>query len=375
MTKLTPLEEIIARLLVDSAINKKGYYSFSELSDILAKNYGENVNPHYGLSRPLGNIAILCNELGLPLLSVRVHYKNDTSGRTAEGFFAIACELKPEYKTMMPNDVRKKELELTRTCTEWQRLLDYLDGKPTLLQHPPSKPIQEQFEELVAEIIASHGIGYTLTTKEIENALYQRYETNPNSITPSDYCYNRWSKGRPIDRPLYFEYIEISKYRVLGTDYPYNGDVLAHHHGEDEHVVGYCINGQQYLGKPPVYLSKSPIYPDDLPDDSPEYLEGTKKQVLVNTYERNPAARLACIKKYGTVCSICDFDFGKRYGAEFDGMIHVHHLKMVSKADGAYAVKPEDLRPVCPNCHMVLHSKRDGYTIDEVKAMLNPKMD
>ena len=118
-----------------------------------------------------------------------------------------------------------------------------------------------------------------------------------------------------------------------------------------------------------------PVYPDELPDNSKEYREGKKKSVAINIYERNPVARQACIEHYGVKCFICGFDFGKVYGAEREGMIHVHHLKMVSEADGEYEVNPiNDLRPVCPNCHMVLHSKKDGcFSIDEVKAMFaNP---
>jgi predicted HNH restriction endonuclease len=31
----------------------------------------------------------------------------------------------------------------------------------------------------------------------------------------------------------------------------------------------------------------------------------------------------------------------------------------------------KDLIPVCPNCHMILHSKPGGfYTVEEVKNML-----
>jgi len=80
LTELSGVEKIIARLLVDSAINKSGNFSYSEITDILEREHGEKINPHYGLSKPLGNIATLCNELNLPLLSVRVQYKNDTSG-------------------------------------------------------------------------------------------------------------------------------------------------------------------------------------------------------------------------------------------------------------------------------------------------------
>ena len=93
--------------------------------------------------------------------------------------------------------------------------------------------------------------------------------------------------------------------------------------------------------------------------------------VSVNIYERDPRARRACINHYGEKCFICNFDFGAVYGAECEGMIHVHHLKMVSESDGEYTIDPiNDLRPVCPNCHMVLHSQKTGYKVEEVKAML-----
>jgi len=113
-------------------------------------------------------------------------------------------------------------------------------------------------------------------------------------------------------------------------------------------------------------------YPDDLPDNSSEYREGKKKTVRVNVYERNPAARRACINHHGVACCVCGFDFGKVYGSKFNGKIHVHHLKMVSESDKEYVIDPiNDLRPVCPNCHMVLHSKKDiCYTVEEVIDIL-----
>jgi hypothetical protein len=129
------------------------------------------------------------------------------------------------------------------------------------------------------------------------------------------------------------------------------------------HVKTFYIDGQNND-------TRSAVYPDDLPDKSNEYHEGKKKKVAVNIYERNPAARQSCIKHYGATCFICGFDFGKVYGKECEGLIHVHHLKMISETDGEYVINPiDDLRPVCPNCHMVLHSKKDIYTIKEVKFM------
>ena len=55
--------------------------------------------------------------------------------------------------------------------------------------------------------------------------------------------------------------------------------------------------------------------PEEIDDDSHENLfEGAKKQVFVNSYERNRGARDRCIKYYGARCIICGFDFEKTYG-------------------------------------------------------------
>jgi len=108
-------------------------------------------------------------------------------------------------------------------------------------------------------------------------------------------------------------------------------------------------------------------------DDQKTYHDGAKKQITVNAYERNPIARSECIRMYGSVCIICGFDFGNFYGSELEGKIHVHHKKPLSQIDDSYEVNPkDDLVPVCPNCHMVLHSKKDRtYSIEDVKEMIS----
>ncbi len=99
--------------------------------------------------------------------------------------------------------------------------------------------------------------------------------------------------------------------------------------------------------------------------------EGDVHQVSLNQYERNPKARAACIAAHGTACAVCGIDFGKAYGPEFAGKIEVHHIVPLSQIGKGYVVDPvKDLIPVCPNCHMALHSKKDGvYTVEELRAM------
>ena len=105
---------------------------------------------------------------------------------------------------------------------------------------------------------------------------------------------------------------------------------------------------------------------------SPEiFIEGAEYQSLVTRYERNPEARQRCIEHYGSTCVICNFDFAKAYGELAKGFIHVHHLKPLATIGENYEVNPiDDLRPVCPNCHAVIHMRKEPYTIDEVRNML-----
>ena len=99
--------------------------------------------------------------------------------------------------------------------------------------------------------------------------------------------------------------------------------------------------------------------------------EGGRISVIVNRYERNKEARLKCIEHHGVSCCICGFNFEEIYGEELLGLIHVHHLVPLSKVDEKYRVNPvEDLVPVCPNCHAVIHHGSKTRSINEVKKLI-----
>jgi len=109
----------------------------------------------------------------------------------------------------------------------------------------------------------------------------------------------------------------------------------------------------------------------DLLQDLPQLSEGEKKSILISRYERNRRARTVCLKHYGYSCVICGFDFEKIYGPIGKNKIHIHHITPIAKIGHDYIIDPvHDLRPVCPNCHTIIHSKRDPFTIEEVKAIL-----
>ncbi|MEX2173804.1 MAG: HNH endonuclease [Pirellulaceae bacterium] len=99
--------------------------------------------------------------------------------------------------------------------------------------------------------------------------------------------------------------------------------------------------------------------------------EGAVYRVPVNVYERNPKARQLCLAEYGYDCVVCRFNFVARYGDVGREFIHVHHLTPVSDIGREYEIDPiRDLRPICPNCHAMIHRRIPAYTIDEVRAFL-----
>lgn len=117
-------------------------------------------------------------------------------------------------------------------------------------------------------------------------------------------------------------------------------------------------------------LSETPYKLDQ--DNEINLLEGNTYSVQATVYERNPIAREKCIAHYGTPCFVCGFSFGARYGGPAKDYIHVHHLKPLASAGTEYIIDPiNDLRPVCANCHAVIHLRQPPYAIEEVKAMLH----
>jgi 5-methylcytosine-specific restriction enzyme A len=109
-------------------------------------------------------------------------------------------------------------------------------------------------------------------------------------------------------------------------------------------------------------------------DAKQTYVEGAATQVTQTRYERNVFARNECLKHYGYSCSACNFNFESYYGSLGYKFIHVHHLSQVATRKQEYKVDPiQDLRPVCPNCHSMLHKQNPPMTIEELKELIKNK--
>lgn len=122
--------------------------------------------------------------------------------------------------------------------------------------------------------------------------------------------------------------------------------------------------------------SKPDIYNPEIATAAKNYkqelYEAAVRSVKHDRREYNQQAREQCIAEHGTSCAVCNLNFEATYGEIGRGYIHVHHLNPLSEATGKRKVDPvNDLIPVCPNCHAMLHRNPVPYTVKELKAIMD----
>ena len=130
--------------------------------------------------------------------------------------------------------------------------------------------------------------------------------------------------------------------------------------------------GSLFMG---MILSLADIVPIHEETIQEGFTEGDLQRTEVNRYERNPLNRKLCLAAKGYDCQICGMNFEKKYGIVGHNFIHVHHIVPVSQVGPGYVIKPlEDLVPVCPNCHAMLH-RTDPPLLPEELIELIASMD
>jgi predicted HNH restriction endonuclease len=101
------------------------------------------------------------------------------------------------------------------------------------------------------------------------------------------------------------------------------------------------------------------------------YSENASVSVRANKYERDRNARRQCIGHYGARCVVCDFDFEAVYGALGQGCVRIHHLVPATQLGPGYRLDAvRDLRPVCANCHYMLHRTEPPVSVENLRQLL-----
>lgn len=125
------------------------------------------------------------------------------------------------------------------------------------------------------------------------------------------------------------------------------------------------------------YFSRDLRVPTRVELEAPEkvirksYLEGQKKERVLELISRNYRLAIEAKKKWGLDCQICGFNFEKTYGPLGREFIEVHHLRQLARQDGKGSkITVEDVRPVCSNCHSIIHRRKDMLLLRKVKRAL-----
>ncbi|MGQ0564278.1 MAG: HNH endonuclease [Gemmobacter sp.] len=151
-------------------------------------------------------------------------------------------------------------------------------------------------------------------------------------------------------------------------------DFISHQARDALRRLGFTVIGPD---EPAADIAESPLSLDQLPP----VIEGAERQVTRNIRERDPAARRAAETFWRNqsdgrlVCLACRLDFGKAYGSRGEGFMHFHHLAPMAEAVGEREVRPDDLVPLCPNCHAIAHRGENLIAPNEIAALLAVKRD
>jgi hypothetical protein len=81
-----------------------------------------------------------------------------------------------------------------------------------------------------------------------------------------------------------------------------------------------------------------------------------------------------CVAIHGMKCVTCGFDSEAAYGGAGQGMVHLHSLRSWEQAESSPSLDPAiDLRPICANCHAVIHSTSPAYTLRDMRRLVHER--
>ena len=253
---LKDIEQELAEILLDNVLSKKGKPTYKEVAIELEKRLGRPVNAHYSLSYPLGKVSSICYDLGLPLISARVIHSTGINAQViGGGFYEMACELKPHYKTMSPIEAWKAELQLIRDCQDWYKLRNYLDGISTTKEPATAAFLQKD--------IFANWLKQTTTLKDSSIDKYARAVK-----TISQEMVERSVITKALHRMSAFE-LDIALGTIMKNDY------FVDKNTRGNHMYSNALKQYRYFMSLTVE-----------PDDCVEYLESIKQNTTISETER-----------------------------------------------------------------------------------------
>jgi len=100
-------------------------------------------------------------------------------------------------------------------------------------------------KQIVIDVLRKH-VGKEFSRREIIRMVIKRYpETNPDSVIPTDYCYNLYNTGINFKFHI-LEYVERDRFKVVGLNYRYEGPIYWR-----GSIIGSWRSGKKIILKDP----------------------------------------------------------------------------------------------------------------------------
>jgi 5-methylcytosine-specific restriction protein A len=94
-----------------------------------------------------------------------------------------------------------------------------------------------------------------------------------------------------------------------------------------------------------------------------------------NQYERNPYARKVSQEKKGQSCYVCGITFTEIGELSCSEIMEYHQdQEYLNFDDDTFGYPEDDLYPVCPNCHAMIHSRSYPDSIEELRQLIAGNM-
>ena len=290
MVELKDIDKALAEYLLEIILKKQGNPTYKEAAEALSLRLGRPINPHYNLSVPLGNVSELCHELGPPLISARVVYSGATSAKNVgEGFYPFACQLKPEYKNMAPEQVWKQELKLIRECSDWSMLQNYL-GLSTVAPTPKQAPVK----------VSSPFSDWLSQNTDLSESSVGKYSGAVGTISKE--MYQKGTIQKPLENMSPFE-LDLAIALTMG-----DSDFIAKN-TRGNHMYSNALKQYRYFLNAVTEDVDDTPYIESIKND--KQIPETERKAIIQSRVGQGAFRKSLFEKYHGRCIITGIDHPK----------------------------------------------------------------
>ncbi len=219
--------------------------------------------------------------------------------------------------------------------------------------------IAKKVNDVINSYVRENGTDTIMSKKEIHSIIEEKYnelkKTGKNEkFLLTDYCYNNYNKGlsdkkmkKFVEKDRLLEKLEDNskkniRYRILGSNYPYTGEVYHTPKGEKiTYIIGEWKNGKFYLYENEIIASNTVEKAKEIDEELDNFqLEGKTKEQMVKIRVNQTEFRQQLLERYHKCCLCCVSD---------PNLLVASHIKPWSVAEPTEKLDVNNGLLLCPN--------------------------